>query len=440
MPPTPRDIPLPRAWNAHVRAGFLNAISLAHLALTAVRGWCVNSPIARVRLASENERLTAELALLREELRIKDSRLARIPARQRPQYPPTERLAILALKAARGWNAAQTARHFLLSPATIASWGTRLEEEGPNALVQLPQPVNRFPDLVGQVVRRLKLLCPAMGKKRIARTLARAGLHLGVTTVQRALKHSAPPDTEPAPSRPEASRTVTARYPHHVWHTDLTIVPTSAGMGLPWWPFAMLQSWPFCWWVMVIVDHFSRCAVGFALFPKQPTAIQVVQTLELAAARCGTFPKYIISDHGAQFRDDYKQWCSKHGVKPRFGAIGQYGSIAVAERFILSLKNELTRRLLVPLGLARMRSELVRYFDWYNVERPHAFLDGATPAEILLARRPANRRARLEPRARYPADGTCAAPNVKAREVGCGLKLVVSGPQHLPVVRLKKAA
>ena len=41
MRPSPRDIPLPRAWNAHVRAGFLNAISLAHLAITAVRGWCV---------------------------------------------------------------------------------------------------------------------------------------------------------------------------------------------------------------------------------------------------------------------------------------------------------------------------------------------------------------------------------------------------------------
>ena len=436
----PRAIPVPRNWNEHVRAGFLNAISLAHLAITSVRGWCVNSPIARVRLASENERLTAELALVREELRIKDSRLARIPARQRPHYPPTERLAILALKAARGWSAAQTARHFLLSPATIASWTTRLEEDGPDALVQLPQPVNRFPELVGQIVRRLKLLCPAMGKKRIARTLARAGLHLGVTTVRRALQHSSPPDIAPAPSKPEAGRTVTARYAHHVWHTDLTIVPTAAGMCLPWLPFAMLQSWPFCWWVMVIVDHFSRCAVGFATFDKQPTAKQVCAALELASSRVGRHPKYIISDHGVQFRSEYQQWCSDHGVKPRFGAIGRYGSIAVAERFILSMKNELTRRLLVPLGLARMRSELASFFNWYNVERPHEFLDGATPVEILLRRRPANKRPRLEPRPRYPADARCAAPSVKAREVGCVLKLVVSGPQHLPVVRLKKAA
>ena len=32
----------------------------------------------------------------------------------------------------------------------------RLHEEGPGALVQLPQPVNKFPEFVGYVVRRLK--------------------------------------------------------------------------------------------------------------------------------------------------------------------------------------------------------------------------------------------------------------------------------------------
>lgn len=60
--------------------------------------------------------------------------------------------------------------------------------------------------------------------------------------------------------------------------------------------------------------------------------------------------------------------------------------------------------------------------------------------EILIARRPANKRPRLEPRSRYPANARCAAPNVKAGDAGCVLKLVVSGPQHSPVVRLKKAA
>ena len=61
----------------------------------------------------------------------------------------------------------------------------RLEEEGPDALVRLPEPVNKFPDFVSYLVRRLKILCPTLGKVKFAQVLARAGLHLGPTTVRR---------------------------------------------------------------------------------------------------------------------------------------------------------------------------------------------------------------------------------------------------------------
>jgi helix-turn-helix protein len=111
--------------------------------------------------------------------------MEQLEAYRRPHYPPTERLAILELRAARGWSLAQTARMFLVSPLTIASWMGRLDEAGPDALVRLPEPVNKFPDFVGYVVRRLKILCPTLGKVKMAQILARAGLHLGPTTVRR---------------------------------------------------------------------------------------------------------------------------------------------------------------------------------------------------------------------------------------------------------------
>ncbi|MCU0691855.1 MAG: hypothetical protein MUF54_10675, partial [Polyangiaceae bacterium] len=97
--------PLPDGWPEQAKSAILQAIAAAHFALTHVRGWCSNSRISRVRLAAENDRLKAEVALLKEELRIKDARMAHIPPRQRPHYPPTERLAILELKAARHWSA-----------------------------------------------------------------------------------------------------------------------------------------------------------------------------------------------------------------------------------------------------------------------------------------------------------------------------------------------
>jgi hypothetical protein len=66
-------------------------------------------------------RLEHELALLREELRIKDARMERVPPHRRPHYPAVERLAILELRAARGWSAAQTAAWFFVTEATVAS-------------------------------------------------------------------------------------------------------------------------------------------------------------------------------------------------------------------------------------------------------------------------------------------------------------------------------
>jgi hypothetical protein len=57
-----------------------------------------------VRLAAENSRLKEQISLLREEIRIKDARIALIPSHRRPQHPPMERMAILELKAACGWS------------------------------------------------------------------------------------------------------------------------------------------------------------------------------------------------------------------------------------------------------------------------------------------------------------------------------------------------
>jgi transposase-like protein len=127
------------------------------------------------------DRLHQEVALLKEEIRIKDGRMERLPPQRRPHYPPIERLAILELRAARGWTVAETARRLLVTPLTVASWNSRLDEQGPDALAQVPVPVNRFPEFVGYVVRRLRALCPSMGTRRIAQVLARAGLHLGRT-------------------------------------------------------------------------------------------------------------------------------------------------------------------------------------------------------------------------------------------------------------------
>jgi transcriptional regulator with XRE-family HTH domain len=97
--------------------------------------------------------------------------MSRIPAGQRPHYLPTERLAILELRAARGWSLAQTAAVFQVTTATVASWTNRLDEQGPAALLRMQQPVNKFPDFIRYIVQRLQTLCPRLGKVKIAQVL-----------------------------------------------------------------------------------------------------------------------------------------------------------------------------------------------------------------------------------------------------------------------------
>jgi len=155
---------LPKGWPNRIRSAAIHVISLAHFSVTFARSVAANSINARIRLKTDNSRLRQEIALLIEEARIKDARMERIQAQRRPHYPPIERMAILELRAARGWSASQTADRFLVTPATVSSWMQRLDDDGPDALVQLRDPVNRFPDFVRYIVRRLKVLCPTMGK------------------------------------------------------------------------------------------------------------------------------------------------------------------------------------------------------------------------------------------------------------------------------------
>jgi transposase InsO family protein len=362
-------------------------MSLAQQVLVTTRGWAAHSSNGRVRLAARNDQLEQEIALLREDLRIKDARLAKIPAPQRPHYQPSERLAILELRAARGWSLAQTARMFHVTPTTIASWMNRLDEEGPAALLRVREPVNKFPDFVRYSVQRLQTLCPRLGKVKIAQMLARAGLHLGVTTIGRMRRQPPAPAPRPRVETMPSAKRVTAKYPNHVW----------------------------------------QCFLG-----------RLIGAL-------GTAPKYLVSDHGVQFTaQPFKDWCQRHDIQQRFGAVGKRGSIAVIERFWRTLKDGCSRVLpVVPLLRRQFQREIALFLSWYN-ERPHMTLKGATPDEVYFGRRPACRSPRFEPRPGWPRAAPCARPPVLLKgQAGADLDFnvkFVAGRRHLPRLTVTRAA
>jgi len=457
-------IPLPRQWTQHIKSAVLHVISLAMFSDRTSAGQALEAQ-TRHPLEIQLERLEKQVRTLTEQLRIKDQRMSRIAAHRRPVYSPEERFEILQLKAAQNWSMRETAKQFLLAPATIASWLKRVDEGGADALLKISEPVNKFPDLVRHSVSRLKTLCPSLGKVKIAEILCRAGLHLSASTVGRMLKQSTPKDrgsssiddasetaTETsdkstsgvAPAKPD--RIVTARYPNHVWHVDMTVVPSGAGFWTTWIPFTLPQCWPFCWWVVIVLDHFSRKAIGFAVLKKQPTALQVRTFLGRTIRSADAAPKYLISDKGSQFwNTGYQTWCKRKKIKPRFGAIGQHGSIAIIERFNRTFKELLSWLILIPLRQQDFRDECLAIFDWYNSHRPHMSLDGKTPNEVYCGIKfPAHRGPRLEPRANYPRGSPCAGPQtLVAGQPGDRFTLDIQyyrNRKHLPIIKLTRAA
>ena len=85
--------------------------------------------------------------------------------------------------------------------------------------------------------------------------------------------------------------------------------------------------------------------MGFAFFRKVPTSVAVRCCLGRAMGGAGTAPRYLISDQGSQFfpTAGYKKWCRHRGIRPRFGALGQQGSIAVLEGAVHTIQGGAAR-------------------------------------------------------------------------------------------------
>jgi len=95
-----QGIPLPRGWPRHVKSAMSHVIALAQYAVAYTRSWALNDRTALVRLQDENDLLQQKVALLREEIRIKDARMKRVAPQTRPHHAPAERMAVLELRAA----------------------------------------------------------------------------------------------------------------------------------------------------------------------------------------------------------------------------------------------------------------------------------------------------------------------------------------------------
>jgi putative transposase len=332
--------------------------------------------MARESLIDE---LSFQIALERKKNEILQARLSKIAPKSRPRYAPTSRFDIVELIKLAVLTIEEASREFVVSTSAIYRW-MREAKLNPEAkaigrLLQITPPIRRIADDIRYVVQLMRR-SGIRGSGMVARMLVREGFRISPTSVRRICKETRIPEPKPPAPDPQTVRVVTARCPNHVWMADITIVPSL---------FRILS-----FHVGIVLDVFSRMPLATRVFPKEPTAEEMIELVRSAIDKHGR-PRHFVSDQGPQFTSgELKGFLKSIGIRQRFGAIGKYGSIAIVERAIRTIKEILCLRWFRPLTIRDLEHRLGTALVYYSYLRPHMSLDGAIPAEIYFGVRPAH--------------------------------------------------
>jgi putative transposase len=209
-----------------------------------------------------------------------------------------------------------------------------------------------------------------IGRDQVARLMRQAGIE-GVCRRQR-LRTTRSDPTAPRPAD-LVKRDFTATEPNQLWVTDLTYVPTWAGVA----------------YVCFIVDAFSRTIVGWRVASHMRTGM-VLDALEMARWSRGTQLEGLRchSDAGSQFTSiRYGERLAELGAVPSIGTVGDSYDNALAETVNGLYKTELIRgpgqgpwKTVEDVELATLG-----WVHWHNTERLHGYLGDVPPAEFETA-------------------------------------------------------
>jgi transposase InsO family protein len=149
-------------------------------------------------------------------------------------------------------------------------------------------------------------------------------------------------------------------------------------------------------YLTVFLDDCSRYVVAFALNLHQRQDL-VIETLLSGIASFGK-PKEVLTDQGRQYfawrgKASFEKLLEREGIKHVVARAHHPQTVGKCERLWDTVYREFWTRVM-PEDLADARERLARYFAHYNFFRPHASLEGATPAPsgMLRGSRPRARR------------------------------------------------
>jgi len=129
------------------------------------------------------------------------------------------------------------------------------------------------------------------------------------------------------------------------------------------------------YWFLVCIDDYSRFIISAEQFDHELTTAETVAVLE----KQNRLPKAILSDHGSQFKEQWKRWCSLHCVEAHFAHPSYPQDKGKVEWCIQNLNREFVNHLRrFPDWL---NGKLGEYRDWFNHFRFHRGVK-AFPADL----------------------------------------------------------
>lgn len=164
-----------------------------------------------------------------------------------------------------------------------------------------------------------------------------------------------------------------ATLPHQHWLVDLTYILIDKAF----------------WYLIVVIDLFSRYVVGWELSP-QATTRDVQKTIDFALGKFNLHNKdtkpTIHSDNGPQMKaKTFKKFLRDLGILNDYSRPHIPQDLAVLERLFRTAKQEEVYRNEYTNHL-RARDNLSSFFDYYCHKRPHQGIDNVTPYDKLTGK------------------------------------------------------
>ncbi len=257
-------------------------------------------------------------------------------------------------------------RSLLAKVATIASPDTILRWHRQLIAAKWTFPSTRLgrPGLmksIRELIVRMATDNSTWGYSRIQGEIKKLDHNVARSTIAKTLKdHGIPP----APERPTSWRTFLRSHAEVIAAADFFTAEVWTARGL------------VTHYVFFVIHHATRAVqiAGITTNPDSAFMAQVARNLTASDDGFLNGMRYLILDNDSLYSESFKSILVAAGIEVTHTAVHAPNMNAFAERWVLSVKSECIRRMIL-FGEESLRRALVNFCAHYQVERPHQGLD-----------------------------------------------------------------